>query len=428
MKSTESYIHIKKRPLYRRALSVGFQTVKKLPELPFFLSSLPFTVFFIFLFPWVKIKFVRLCSDRIGHYALNTELLLAYLDQKKLTEKHTRYFFYRISGPISNTQLDAMWKRVIRILPFSKLISHIDKNLLTVFGFRYKEHDLKIFETALGACDRFNTLKKNKTPFLSFTPKEIEEAHFQMKRLGIEENARYICLAIRDSVYLKQLYPKKNWSYHNHRDADIQTYKKAAIYLAEKGYTVLRMGKHVDKAFDVQHPNIIDYATHPLRSDFMDVFLCATCVFCISSGMGLDAIPQIFRKPILLTNMSPIIGQLPLSYPYTLFIPKLLKSKCTNAFLTATEMKEVLCSISHDALAEFAQRDLLLVANTDEQLLEVVQQMEAKLVGTEKETKIEKTQQEQYWKLFREKYPVPVNEIYINIGSRFLAENSILLQ
>ena len=44
------------------------------------------------------------------------------------------------------------------------------------------------------------------------------------------------------------------------------------IYLAKKGYLVLRMGKKLKK-ISIRHKNIVDYPFCKFKSDFMDIFL-----------------------------------------------------------------------------------------------------------------------------------------------------------
>ncbi len=418
---------IRKGSFTRRTLGLGLRAAKKLPQLPFFLMSLPFSFFLILLFPFVKIRLIRLCSNRIGHYALNTELLLCYLDHIKSDEKNVKYFFYLLDAPICNAQLHLMWKRVIPILPFAKIVSQVNDALLFIFGDRYKNDALKKFEVSEGAVDQFGMLKKIERPCLSFLENEVFEAKRMMRQLGIPDNARFVCLVVRDSAYLNNYYPKLDWSYHDHRDADIDAYQKSALYLAEMGYYVLRMGKYVNKKFDVKHRKIIDYANHPLRSDFMDVYLMANCSFCISTCTGLDCVSQIFRIPVLHTNVSPIFNLTLMWYPCTLLIPKLLKNKNTGLFLTLSESAKVCHSVSRQVLNEFSQKDLVLVENTDEQLLDAVKQMEAELNKKHYQTKDDQLIQEQYWQNYKKHCPINVKNIYIKIGSNFLKENNRLL-
>jgi putative glycosyltransferase (TIGR04372 family) len=51
---------------------------------------------------------------------------------------------------------------------------------------------------------------------------------------------------------------------------------------------------------------IIDYAANGMRTDFMDIYLGAKCKFCISTSTGFDAIPVIFRRPVLYTDFTHI--------------------------------------------------------------------------------------------------------------------------
>ena len=206
------------------------------------------------------------------------------------------------------------------------------------------------------------------------------------------------------------------------------TYEKAARYLADKGYTVLRMGKYVNQQFNVDHPNIIDYANHPLRSDFMDIYLSAHCEFCISTCTGLDCVSQIFRKPVLLTNISPVFGETLMWYPCTLFIPKFLKNKDSNQLLTLSEVAKACHELaSKNALNEFSKKNLILVENSEDEILAAVKEMEARICGRWHESEHEPLLQAQYWEHYKKHCPVPVNYVYIKMAENFLQENSMLI-
>ena len=90
--------------------------------------------------------------------------------------------------------------------------------------------------------------------------------------MAMKNNEKFVCLIVRDSAYLPTINNKNKWEYHNFRDSDIDTYEKAALALAEKGYWVFRMGKVVRKPFKADHPNILDYANSNYRSDFLDIW------------------------------------------------------------------------------------------------------------------------------------------------------------
>lgn len=68
-----------------------------------------------------------------------------------------------------------------------------------------------------------------------------------------------MCLNVRDSAFLSKSDPlnwskSRDWSYHNFRDSEINTYVAAAETLADMGYTVFRMGAIVKERFVSKHP------------------------------------------------------------------------------------------------------------------------------------------------------------------------------
>ena len=107
------------------------------------------------------------------------------------------------------------------------------------------------------------------------------------------------------------------------------------IFLAERGYMVFRMGKIVEKPFNLDHPLILDYANSTYRSDFLDIWLLANCFFCISTGVGLEEVARIFRKPIVNVNYLPLSNFV--SYSQCISVPKHLVWKDTKKKLTASE-------------------------------------------------------------------------------------------
>jgi len=143
-----------------------------------------------------------------------------------------------------------------------------------------------------------NAMEKTKQ-HIRFTDAEIEKGYAQLAAWGLNRGDKWVCLIVRDSAYLHKL------TYHNYRDTKIETYQKAALLLADRGYHVFRMGAAVNKPLGIDHPMIADYATNGMRSDFMDIFLAAHCTFAVSTGTGLDAIPSIFRRPICFVNYVP---------------------------------------------------------------------------------------------------------------------------
>ena len=81
---------------------------------------------------------------------------------------------------------------------------------------------------------------------------------------------------------------------------------------------------------------VIDYAHFPLRSDRMDVFLCAGCRFFLGNTSGLSMISTVFGVPCALVNMIPLTSMGWLSGD--LCIPKLLRKRNDARYLSFAEI------------------------------------------------------------------------------------------
>lgn len=375
--------------------------------------------------PWISIVFVRLFSSRIGHYAHNTELMLCAMDAGiyKNTKKQKILFYNIPQQAICNTQLYTMWKRVIWICPFPLLINHIDKWLSKLMKQTYANHPLKIaFEGSMGGHDYWGFIKKMPNSHLSFTEKEKKLGTKIMRQLGLIENRPYICLLLRDAGYLETHLPKGDWSYHDYRNVDISQYYKAAEFLANKGFYVVRMGKHVKEKFSVNHPRVIDYANSPLRSDFMDIYLSAHCYFMISTSCGLDSVAQIFRKPVLITDLP-----LPDIKPYffwTLLIFKKIYDIKRDQLITLTDayQEKNLFENKPSMWQAFKEKNWCFIDNTAEEIVAATEEMLSLLENGHQDAHNEPMQQ---W--FWQQFPIelgqesfPVSDITFRIGNMFL--------
>jgi putative glycosyltransferase (TIGR04372 family) len=165
-----------------------------------------------------------------------------------------------------------------------------------------------------------------------------------------------------------------NWSHHFYRNCDIDHCKQAALYLANKGYYVIRMGKTVSKQFDVGHTHVIDYANHVSRSDFADIYLTSRCVFFISTASGLDGVAQAFRKPLLQVNIAPFKHQLQYWYPCELFIIKKVFDKKNQRYVSIKEVDNTI-GYEDDLQGMLDRLNWVVVENSENEILEAVCEM-----------------------------------------------------
>jgi putative glycosyltransferase (TIGR04372 family) len=143
-------------------------------------------------------------------------------------------------------------------------------------------------------------------PQLSFTDEQRDYGSEQLANFGLPSGSRFALLNVRDDSYLAAEFPGHDWGYHSYRNATISNYQSVAEYLTRQGLFVFRMGAHPTSRLETENPMVFDYANNGMRSDFMDIFLGAHCEFCISTASGFDAVPTIFRRPVLYVDVAPI--------------------------------------------------------------------------------------------------------------------------
>ncbi len=73
-------------------------------------------------------------------------------------------------------------------------------------------------------------------------------------------------------------------------------------------------------------PGFIDYANSQFKSDWMDVFLCASCKMFLGNSSGISWVSTLFGVPGAQTNLIPYEASLPPD-PTNIGIPKLLRNQ-----------------------------------------------------------------------------------------------------
>jgi putative glycosyltransferase (TIGR04372 family) len=303
--------------------------IKSEPDL---LITIPFSLIIILLILLlrllnIKIRVGFLHNDRIGHFAANTEL---YLLEKKNSKQKNFDFLYFPRSQSCNSELARIWKRYMVILP-RFILRPID---LIIRNFDYLKF-LRCGSTCNEDRDVLNLLEKY-SPNIEFTNLEETIGIDFLSNMGLGKDDKFICLNVRDDAYLNSEY-KSNVDYHNYRNSDINNYIDSIKYLNEQGFFVIRMGSKVNNKVVYKHDKFIDYAYNGIRTEFMDIYLGAKCFFCITTGSGFDAVPYIFRRPILYTNYLPV-GYFMTFQKNSMIVPKNHYSNDLGRFLTLNEI------------------------------------------------------------------------------------------
>ncbi|MDC3200287.1 TIGR04372 family glycosyltransferase [Porticoccaceae bacterium] len=391
-------------------------------KLPLYFLALPVVLVVRIIRPWLLLRFCGLISSRIGHFAANTELYLCEYDAKiNRPSQHHVDLFYFATRPICNQQLAKMWKRTLYIGPSWVLAPIARINSLFPGGEIHEvgnnsQHDR----------DVHNLLEKT-PPHLEFTGEEESTGQANLELMGIPPGSPFVCLVARDSAYLGSHIKDADFSYHNHRDVDVQSYVLAAEELTSRGYYVLRMGSKVHESINSRHHMVIDYATNGMRTDFMDIYLGAKCAFCISCGMGFDAIPLIFRRPIAYVNL------VPPGYFFTFRNSSIgiFKHHFSIKYGRNLSLREVFSKGVGFCMraSEYEEKDIIPLGNTSEEIRNVVVEMDERLNGAWQSHADDELLQKKFWEIFPKDALESINKkplhgvIKSRFGASFLRDN-----
>ena len=335
----------------------------------------------------IQVNILEVPNDRLGHFATNTELsYLNFIENQKSSHVVKKNICCVTSTVSCNTQLETMWRRVLKIKTgeFGWLVNDLCRRL-TRQDFYLKSDN----------CD-IKGLLSIYPPTLHFTECEERIGSNFLKNCGVASPEKLVCLNVRDNAYLSETKAltwnkSRDWSYHNYRNAEIREFRASAETLAHLGYSVFRMGSIVKDQLNSTSSNVIDYATNGMRTDFLDVFLGAKCKFCVSTGSGWDSVPQIFRRPSLYVNFLPYFSPEVLVRDVTVF-PKLILDKTSGSLLRFRDL------IFRDIFGvynthEYHDAGVVIRDLSSEELVEAVTEMAQRVEGTFVETPEQKEMQ-----------------------------------
>ncbi len=330
--------------------------------------------------PVALIRIGSINTTRLGHMLIDVEMATAEREIGRNTN-HPRtidlWFPWTRGLKPANEQLLKMWKRSVPICPAWVLEPIAEINKLVPGG---AVHEIP-YRKESGKLSNFNDIHgalRTTRPHLKFTNEEVELCEVNMRELGMSSGDKFVCLHVRTSDYLSKRLGKENSSGHDFRDAQVSDHLDAMLMLANQGYKVLRMGTETEFPLEISHPNFIDYACSGRRSELMDLYLPSRCEFFVGVLSGPSHIAQLFRRPLLLTNLVPL-SRMMLSMDNFLFIPKAIVDSEGNCLSLRAIVDTGLEDLSETV--DYVQRGLRVVDNTASEILEAVEEMALRVSG-----------------------------------------------
>jgi len=380
-----------------------------------FLPALMFVVMMRLIRRVCLIRIAPATSSRIGH--LINDILLYVIDHEM--ENRTARFGYDIifheSKNISNRYAVRMLKRYVRIWPRFFFSTVYNLNRVIPGG---QIHGISSLNTM---CDINNVLPE--LGLLSFSREEESRGQDGLRRLGIEDNAKFIILHVRDEAYLRD--PSRS-----DRNANIFDYLLVAEALAQRGYYVVRAGATALEKMPTNNPKIIDYAFSRFRTEFMDLYLGANCFMSVGTGAGISIVPYVFNRRNVYTDHN--------RFGYTnhfrgmdLVILKGLRQRNNGKILTQSEIWDSGAAFGHQQW--FDDHDIEVISNTPEEIRDVVLEMVDRLEGKNDNLGVADEYQLRFWSIFYSNHDEKsewkdLKRSRVEIGSQFLIDHPELLE
>jgi len=395
--------------------------MKKIFKKVIFVSIVPIVLIMRFIRPILFIRIGRVRSDRIGHLAGNMD---RHLCIKKFHNSQIKSLdFYYVYGSVSNNYLCNMWSRSVNI---------------AIGILRYPLYIIDTVNHRIpgGVAHTIDDLDKDRDnhnlvltcpSHLNFLFSEEKQGNRYLESKNVSKSDEYICFCARDSSYLNSTFPEDSnrWSYHEYRNANILAHVNAVKKFLDKNknFKAFRMGSIVNEDIKFLDDRIVDYSCNGDRTEFLDLFLSAKCKIFLNSGSGLDAVPRVFRTPMIAANLVPLnyIGS---SGTSTVVIPKkywLIKEKKFMSF------KEIIQSDVGKYLKseDYINHGIELIENTVDDIYYALIEANERIDGKWSPTDQDLYLQEKFQSLFLPDPSFPSTRA--PISAKFLEENSELL-
>ena len=358
---------------------------------------------------------VSIFVERIGHLASELNCFLKERALGRLPER--RWFVVAPRGEVANSCLLGYWKRHVTIVEdpwICTVLSAMGRHGLMQFDISHYTPS----SADKAAANYYSVLATwgSRPPLLVLDAEHRERGWDELQRMGIPRDAWFIAIHAREPGFSAQ-----DESAHAHRNSDIRRLIPAIQEIGRRSGWVIRMG---DPSMQSLSPleGVVDYAHHPSRCDWMDVFLCAEARFFVGNSSGLFFLATAFGKPCALANMIPS-SHLAFA-PADVSILKLIWSVRENRYLTFNE-------IFNQPVADYRYADLFtkdglrVDENTEEELYGLVVEMLDRIDGCYSGTSDDDALQHWFFSLFR-----PAHFGYGatgRVGSAFLRRHRDLL-
>lgn len=324
--------------------------------------------------------------------------------------------------PINNSAYLNCWRKHITVISDPQLIKVLmpfERFLTAPFKFLLPFKDrARVTHEAIGMIREAWHTKHS--PLLTLTNEKRMRGRNCLKKLGVPENAWFVCLHVRESGF------NERGTTENFRNSDISTFLPSIESIVEAGGWVIRIGDPSMTPLP-EMANVIDYALSDFKSDWMDIFLCAQCRFFVGTSSGMWGVATTFGVPIVMTNFLP--GQAIYYFSSKdIIIPRLCWLKKENRHLNFGELLTPPVSMA-GTQSEYDKLGLNVIGNEPEEIRDLVLEMLDRMNGTLQYSVEDEKLQKRFRALSKECNSVNGDDsvVYARIGRSFLQKYQSLL-
>ena len=277
------------------------------------------------LFPDRPLRFLFIQGRHIGHLTVDTDCYL----KAELLGKHPAYTTVAVVWDISNPHLLKYFRKRLYFIR-NRFIAAV---LWQFRRFDVLQYDARSYAQIEGETSLAPVIYRewgSRTPLWELDEEDSIKGRQVLDELGIPNGAWFVCVHCREGGY------DSYWDIQNYRNCNIDNYFKGMSSLVERGAWLVRMGDVTMSPLPRMN-HVVDYCHSRFKSDWMDVFLCASCRFFLGSGSGIAWLASIFGVPVASANQAPMSATLYLR-PGDINIPRLNWSLSDDRYLSFDEI------------------------------------------------------------------------------------------
>lgn len=325
-----------------------------------------------------KIVYIFPASDAIGHISGEMHILWS------LYGKEFDEILVVIGARNSSPMPDGPARVVNQYVTF---VETTDTNVMLMGHFTAPPQDYGLFELKLtsstGLCNIYypSFLAKGIEQHFKLPPDMIEQGEAFLHSLGWRPGEKIIPVHGREMTYL----PSQR--YHSLRSVRMEFYRPAIDHLLESGAWVFRLGDPNSTALEHPTNRFIDLPHLPNYEDWMDVFLISRAYFSLNCSSGPASYCQIFDVPSLLVNNVPQTFNLITPTHKHVYMFKKFRDVGSGELMSYSEILDRDLS-NFSQTQEYVTAAIQVEENTADEILEAVQEMEARLEGRHVEDRL----------------------------------------